>query len=550
MSKLVSIQNLSFAYPEEPDQALRDINLTINSGDFLMIAGNTGSGKTTLLNHLKKELTPLGTHHGHVLINNTPITNLTKLQSAQTIGYVAQDPQTQPVMSTVIDELAFPLENIGCPSDEIERRITELTNFLGLDQMINRAISELSGGQLQLVNLASVLILRPKLILLDEPTSQLDPLTAQNFLTVLSRIRQELGITIVLTEHRLSTIAGLANRMILLQHQTISFDGTPRDGIKEMIKDDQLAYFVPSIPKLFLTNRLTESKLPISVADGQAAIQNAHLKFTKARQSATSTTDNSPAMLTVKNISFTFDRTKNVIDHLNLTVQQHDWLAIIGKNGSGKSTLLSLLAGLRTPQHGKVYLNKQIVWQIKVADRIRQLSFLSQTPTLQFTADSVRHELTTQANELNLSDAPTRIANVIQQCHLKSILNQNPFDISGGQQQLLGLAIALLAKPDLLILDEATKGLDPYTKVVIGRLLKQYQQAGTTIIMASHDMEFCAQFADHCAFMFDGHVNTLLPTKSFFANNFFFTTPINRIVRDQVADALLVDDITPISEGR
>lgn len=551
MHKLVSVQDLSFAYPDQTAKVLDHINLTINLGDFLLIAGNTGSGKTTLLNHFKKELTPLGNRQGHITIDGTPIDDLSKLQSAQTVGYVAQDPQVQPVMSKVIDELAFPLENIGCPSDEIERRITELSNFLGLDQSLNREINQLSGGQLQLVNLASVLILRPKLILLDEPTSQLDPLIAQNFLNVLSRVQRELGITIVLTEHRLSTISGLANRMILLQHQTITFDGSPTDGIKEMFKDDRLTYFIPSIPKLFLANQITSNPLPISVAQGQAAIQAANLKFIPTAKAPVHQSNNEhQPLLTAKNISFTFDGTRNVIDHLDLTVNRGDWLAIIGKNGSGKSTLLSLLIGLTTPQHGKIRFEQQVVWKIRTADRIKRISFLSQTPSLQFTANSVRQELEVQANQLKLPDPAQQIKQLVAKFHLEKILNQNPFDISGGQQQLLGLAIALMAKPDLLVLDEATKGLDPYTKVMVGNTLKEAQQNCVTIIMASHDMEFCAAFADHCTFMFDGHLNTLLPTTAFFANNFFFTTPINRIVRDQVPDALLVDDLTLESEGR
>ncbi|EHO49892.1 ABC transporter ATP-binding protein [Lentilactobacillus kisonensis] len=550
MHKLVSIKNLSFAYPDQPDKVLDNINLTIYPGDFLMIAGNTGSGKTTLLNHLKKELMPLGNRQGQILINDTPIDNLSKLESAQTVGYVAQDPQLQPVMSKAIDELAFPLENIGCPSNEIERRITELTNFLALDQSLNRAINELSGGQLQLVNLASVLILRPKLILLDEPTSQLDPLTAQTFLNVLSRIQQELGITIVITEHRLSTISGLANRMILLQDHTISFDGSPTKGIEKMFQDERLRYFIPSIPKLFLTNHIPISTLPISVSQGQAAIQTDHLKFTAAKPKQSLLSETSKPLLQAKNISFTFDQTRNVIDHLNLTVNRGDWLSIIGKNGSGKSTLLSLLIGLTTPQHGKIRFENQLVWKLKTVDRIKKISFLSQTPSLQFTADSVRQELVVQADQLQLSDPASAIKRVTKQFNLTKILDHNPFDISGGQQQLLGLAIALMATPDLLILDEATKGLDPYTKVFIGKILKQYQQDGVTIVMASHDMEFCAEFSDHCAFMFDGHLNTLLSTTAFFANNFFFTTPINRIVHDQVPSALLFDDINLASEGR
>lgn len=548
MQKLATVSHLTFTYPDQPTPVLDAINLTVDPGDFIVVAGDTGSGKTTLLNHLKKELRPRGTRTGDVVVAGTPVAEMTKLASAQTVGYVAQDPQTQPVMATVIEELAFPLESIGCPSDEIERRITELANFLGLDQNLDRQIHQLSGGQLQLVNLASVLILRPKLILLDEPTSQLDPLTAQHFLTVLGRINQDLGITIMLTEHRLSTVAAMANRMILLQDHHLTFDGDPHAGLTKMATDGHLTYFVPSIPKLFLDQHIQTGQLPISVADAQLAIRNQHLEFQATNAAAT--VPSAPAekpILTVDNISFSFDGQKNVLHHLDLSVDPGTWLSIIGKNGSGKSTLLTLICGLMTPQHGKIRFDHQLVWKMTNKQRIAKLSFLSQTPSLQFTADTVREELEVQAAELRLPDAKPRVDRMIDQFHLQRIQNQNPFDISGGQQQLVGLAIALMATPDLLVLDEPTKGLDPYTKIQVGHLLKQYQRAGMTIIIASHDMEFCAEFADKCGFMFDGHLNILLLTKSFFTDNFFFTTPINRIVRDQVKDALLPSDLTLIN---
>ncbi|GEP25206.1 ABC transporter ATP-binding protein [Lentilactobacillus diolivorans] len=544
MDQLIQIQDLTFTYPAQQQPVLKDINLTVNHGDFIVIAGDTGSGKTTLLNHLKKELIPAGETTGDVLINGKPIKTLSQLDSAQTVGYVAQNPQTQPIMSTVIEELAFPLENVGCPSNEIERRIAELSNYLGLDQLLDRQISELSGGQLQLANLASVLILRPKIILLDEPTSQLDPLTTQHFFEVLRRVHEELGITIILSEHHLSIALSLANRMLLIQHQTITFDGPPTEGIKLMGNDERLGYFIPPVSQVFLAGKRHLDDLPISVAAGQRAIRKDRIHF-KPTTALTQSPIQRPAnvILKAKNIQFSFDRQKNVVDHLDLNVHQGDWLAIIGKNGAGKSTLLNLLTGLRTPQHGKVYFNQKVVWKIPTPQRIKSLSFLSQTPTLQFRSGSVYEQLTIQARELALDHPQSRINAIVDQLKLQSILKHNPFDISGGQQQLLGLAIALLAKPTLLILDEPTKGLDPFTKNFVGNILKQVQQAGTTIIMASHDMGFCATFADHCAFMFDGHINTYLPTRNFFTHNFFFTTSINRLVRNQVPEAMLARDI-------
>ncbi|MEE8824278.1 putative HMP/thiamine import ATP-binding protein YkoD [Lentilactobacillus sunkii] len=548
MDELIKVDHLTFTYPDQKTPVIDDVNLVINRGQFVVIAGATGSGKTTLINHFKKELVPNGDRQGQVLINQKPISKLSKLESAKTVGYVAQDPTIQPIMSTVIDELAFALENVGEPSDEIERRIAELANYLGLDQLLHQSIESLSGGQLQLVNLASVLILRPEVILLDEPAAQLDPLSTQHFFEVLNRVHEELGITIVMTEHHLGSVLAFADRLILLQGRHVSFDGLPRVGIAKMAADSQLRYFVPQVSHLFLDTNKKLTKLPISVAEGQKRISDEKIKFVSAIK-PTIPAVSEDHMLTAKNLTFSFDKQRNVIDRLDLTISSGDWLSIVGKNGSGKSTLLNILAGLRIPQHGKAKVANQVVWKIPTASRIQTISFLSQTPSLQFGEETVEKELMKQAHELRLDFPDKQAKMMIDRLHLSAVADQSPFDISGGQQQVLGVALALLAKPKLLILDEPTKGLDPYTKHFLGQILQEVNTSGMTILMASHDMEFSAAYSKHCAFMFDGHLNTVLPTREFFANNFFFTTSINRLLRVQVPMAIMPEDVNSVSEG-
>ncbi len=315
-----------------------------------------------------------------------------------------------------------------------------------------------------------------------------------------------------------------------------------------MAADAKLQYFVPDVPKLFLNLKLTDQKLPISVADGQTAILKQRLEFQSAIQDMHRAAAK-PVILSAKDISFSFDHANNVVDCLALDLHKGDWLSIVGKNGSGKTTLLTMLAGLRVPQHGKIKFDRQIVWRLPTGDRLSKISFLSQTPALQFGAETVLEELQNQADQLPQTVSNEAIEAMIARLHLNSVKSHSPFDLSAGQQQLLGLAIALLAKPQLLILDEPTKGLDPYTKQLLGKWLLEVNQSGTTILMASHDMAFCAAYTKHCAFMFDGHLNTILPTREFFSDNFFFTTPINRLLRSQVPEAILVDDVTLKSEG-
>lgn len=545
MDQLIRLTHLTFTYPHAEQPTLQNVDLTVNQGDFLVIAGDSGSGKTTLLRHLKKELLPNGQREGQITITGQSISEMTKLQSAQTIGYVSQNPRHQPVMPTVIEELAFSLENIGCPSREINRRIAEMTTYLGLDHWLHQSIETLSGGQLQLVNLAAVLILRPKVILLDEPTAQLDPLMTRNLMAILARIHQELGMTIVMTEHNLSLPITLATRMVLLNQHTITADGSPASIMVKMFYQPTTKRFVPEVPALFLTHYPQASPLPLSVMTAQRLIRARKFRFKSVPHLThdLKTAAGEQPILAMKNVSFSFNAEQNVVDHLNLFVNKGDWLTIVGKNGSGKSTLLSLMAGLRKPQFGKVKLNRQPIWKLPNLKRIQQLSFLSQEPTFQFGQETVIQELIVQGQQLEIKNVAERATRMLKDCRLTHLKSQNPFDLSGGQQRLLGLAIALMAEPGLLILDEPTNGLDPNTKYFVGKLLKDYQRSGGTVVMATHDMTFAAEFSDHCGFMFDGDLETILPRRQFFSENFFFTTAVNRLLRDQAPTAILVDDV-------
>lgn len=537
----MNIENLTFTYPDQTVAALQDINLTINQGDFITLVGATGSGKTTLLRQLKRELMPAGELTGTVRFAGQEMAQLAQLTSAQKIGFVAQNPQTQPIMATVIEELTFPLENLGYSSTLINSRVAELANFLGLDRLLQAPIKTLSGGQVQLVNLASVLALKPQVILLDEPTAQLDPMTAQNFLDVLQQIHDELGITIVLTEHRLSRVLGLATRLVILQDGRLTFDGDVSTGLQHMAQVPELRPFVPPIPNFFISKGIKTNMLPLSIPGGRWVIDQQHVHFQSVIQSPEASAA-APELMVTKGVSLNFGKTV-VLRDIELTVHQGEWLAIIGKNGSGKSTLLSVLTGLRKPQHGKVRIEGQVVWKIANRQRIQQIAFLSQNPTEQFSGQTVLAELT-QQNQLN--DVPLddqQLTRLLATLRLTKLAQHNSFDLSGGQQQLLGLGLVLVTRPKILALDEPTKGLDPTTKQQLGNVLQKIHQAGTAIIMASHDMDFCAEFADRCTFMFNGHVNPPVPSRTFFTQNFLFTTPVNRLIADQVPEALFSWDV-------
>ena len=542
MAELIEVKNLTFTYPEQENPALTDIHLTLNSGDFLTLVGATGSGKTTLLKQLKRELIPAGTIGGQVQYLGQSVAQLDSVVSAQQIGFVAQDPQTQPIMATVMEELTFPLENLGYSSEVINNRVAELANFLGLDKLLTRAIKSLSGGQVQLVNLASVLALKPQIILLDEPTAQLDPTTAQNFLNVLRQVHDELGITIVLTEHRLSRVLSLANRLVILQKGHLIYDGGVSNGLRKMALIPELAAFVPPIPDFFLRQKIAVDKLPLSIPAGRQEILKKQYYFSRCFKEKNSLDKELPKILTARKLMLDFDQ-KVVLRQLDLTITQGEWLAIIGKNGSGKSTLLSVLAGLLKSQHGRVKLNQKIIWKIPNLERIQTVAYLSQNPTEQFSGMTVIEELRAQNKLGQLPMSEEDLNHLLVALKLRSVSEHNVFDLSGGQQQLLGLGLALVTRPKVLLLDEPTKGLDPNTKQQFAKILQRVHQKGTAIVMASHDMDFCAQYAEKCTFMFNGQVNPPVTSRKFFTQNFLFTTAINRLLTDQVPDALFCEDV-------
>ncbi|WP_367296181.1 ABC transporter ATP-binding protein [Levilactobacillus yonginensis] len=542
MPELMSLKQLTFTYPATTKPALNGIDLSIVSGDFMVIVGATGSGKTTLLRQLKPELIPAGKLSGAVQYQGRSIQKLSTTASARAIGVVTQDPVVQPVMATVIEELAFSLENVGVPAASMPGRIAEIANFLGLDQILHTPLQNLSGGQLQLVNLASALVLHPAILLLDEPTAQLDPVTAQNFLNVLQQVHRELGLTIVMSEHRLDRVLPLANRLVIMEAGTCLAAGAVITGLRLMAQHAELTSFVPAIPNFFVHQHLTDRRLPLTVATGRPILEQRGVSF-KLRPTVLPRQLSGSPLLTVSGVSFHYDQQLPTLRTIDATFTTGTWVAILGKNGAGKSTLLSVLAGLRKPQHGKVRLDNQIIWKLKNSALIRQVGVLSQHPIDQFTGLTVREELMAQARLGNGPATVTAVTEWLIKLQLTAVADQNVFDLSGGQQQLVGLGLALITRPQLLLLDEPTKGLDPATKQVVGRLLEKYRAAGVTIIMASHDVEFSAQFATHGTFMFDGQLTPVQPGRKFFTTNFVATTAINRLLRQWLPQALFSADV-------
>ncbi|WP_410983108.1 ABC transporter ATP-binding protein [Bacillus cereus] len=534
------IKDLAFTYADENVQALTDVSLTVSQGEFIVLAGRSGCGKTTLLKHFKKELLPIGKRTGSMYYNGASLLEMPDLLSAQEVGMVFQNPENQLVMDTVIQELAFSLENVGLETKIIQKRIAELISFLGFQDLLHQSVHTLSGGQKQLVNLAAVLVLQPKLLLLDEPTAQLDPIAAKDFLGLLKRINEELGITIIMSEHRLDEVIPLATRVMFMDAGKIIYDGMPQHVLSKMWAVEKFRPFIPQIPRLFLEWDI--GKIPFTVREAQKQI---HSELPIEHEvPALSQAETKKVILQAKHISFQYEKNSPfILQDLTLAIEQGKWTALVGKNGTGKSTLLTILAGLNKARRGKVRWNGTEIHKINSKERFKKIGFVSQHPYYHFTFETVWDEVFERANEL-YSDRGKEIAEeMLQRFWLDSVRDRHPHDCSGGEQQLIALCTALLSKPKLLLLDEPTKGLDPEKKERLGELFQALQKEGTTIVMATHDIEFAAKYVDHCMMLFDGKVMMDDAPKKFFSDNFFYTTSINRFIRKQLPYALTWEDV-------
>lgn len=539
MVVLSQLKQLRFRYFQSSRLNLTDINLTINEGDFIVVAGPSGSGKSTLLRHLKKELLPVGEREGELLYEGKAIESLDSEALVTQIGFVMQNPEQQLVCDTVIEELAFALENVGCPPTVMRRKIAEIVSFLGLEQLLHTAAEQLSGGQKQLVNLAAVLLLQPRIIVLDEPTAQLDPIATREFFDILKRAHEELNMTIVMSEHQLDGVSELANRLLFMADGKVIADDLPQVVFQQLYTMAGYRPFIPTLTRLFLETNTTAS-LPLTLLEAR-------------RQLPQTLTDNgavtplsSPekaAVLELKRGYFTYNQKGDwVLNNLNVAIRANECLALLGGNGSGKSTLLRVLAGMATVRRGQVCFQGKARRTLSVA----QVGYLSQNPSQHFLYDTVTEELSEACKRLGLADSEHRVAQALAMFELEGIAQTNPHECSGGEQQLVALALLMLAKPQVLLLDEPTKGIDPQRKVMLVKRLRALQADGVSLMIATHDVNFVAEVADRCVLLFDGQITASEKPAQFLSNTLFYTTAINRLVRQQMPTAIRWEEVAAV----
>ena len=527
----IKIKNLIFSYPNSEKTALNDINLTINQGEFVTICGKSGCGKSTLLRHLKPILTPHGKTSGEIYFYGKSIYDLSDREQAENIGFVMQNPDNQIVTDKVWHELVFGLESLGINSAEIRSKVAEMASFFGIQNWFYENVTNLSGGQKQILNLASVMVMNPTLLLLDEPSSQLDPISAHDFFTMLERINTELGVTIILSEHNLSEVFPLSDKVVVMEDGKITAENTPYK-IGEELKQKSMFAALPTPTKIYYSLGNNSGNCPITIRDGHKWLEkqqiNEHFEFKSEKNRI-----NTEPILELKDVWFRYEKNSDdILKGLSFKVHENEFYAIVGGNGVGKSTALSVISKINKPYRGKVFINDDT-----------KVAVMPQNPQSLFLKKSVLEELYDAVFDVEKEKRKNEIEYVIKLCELDNLLENHPYDLSGGEQQRVALAKMLLRKPDLLVLDEPTKGLDACFKRKLATILKSLQKNGMTVLMVTHDIEFCAEYADICAMFFDGKIVSEAPPRKFFAENNFYTTSAKRMADGIIENAVLDKDI-------
>ena len=536
-----TIRNLTFSYPEQEKKVLDDISLNIPQGEFLTLCGASGCGKSTFLRQLKSVLAPHGVKSGEIFFEGTVLDSLDQREQSAKIGYVLQSPENQIVTDKVWHELAFGLESLGCDTPTIRRRVAEMASFFGIENWFYKNVTELSGGQKQLLNLASIMAMQPSVLILDEPTSQLDPIAASDFIATIGKINRELGTTIIITEHRLEDVFPLSSRIVVMDSGKILCQGSPHEvGTALRDRDHSMFLAMPSAMRIWaaVPNVL---ECPITVRDGRQWLGefSQDNTFGNAPEVSYPSHGDDDVTVTLDEVWFKYEKNSpDVVRGLSVKARRGELLAILGGNGAGKTTSLSLISGRQKPYRGKITVAASI-------------GALPQNPQAIFVKKTVREDLfeILKAKKLPSAEKDDKISAVMKLCRLEELLDRHPYDLSGGEQQRAALAKVLLLDPEILLLDEPTKGMDAEYKRIFAQILMILLRRGVTIIMVSHDVEFCAKYAHRCAMFFDGSVVAESNPREFFSGNSFYTTSANRMARSHIPGAVTAEDVIAACNG-
>lgn len=542
----LEVQDYSFSYGDTGVNVLNGVTFSLEKGSFTALCGVSGSGKSTLLRAFKPELAVAGESSGQIRVLGDDPYSLSPIESATRVGFVMQDPENQIVTDTVWHELAFGLENIGMDTETMHRRVAETAHFFGIGGWFDRRITDLSGGQKQLLNLAAIVVMQPAVLVLDEPTSQLDPIAAKDFFDVLERVNSELGITIIIIEHRLEDVLPIADRVLFLEKGgTLAYDGD-RDGFVRMLVENGAGFdaALPAATRMgSCLNRAglstqASAPYPVTVREGRAYIAQA---VEQARETSGLNVESRPierkvpaddVVLSARDLWFRYTKEMPfVLRGVDFDVHAGRIAALVGGNGSGKSTLLSALSGIRKPERGRIANPRKL-----------HVALMAQNPKMLFVHDRLVDDMLEWKDLGGYSQRD--VDDMLERFNLSDMRTRHPYDLSGGETQKAALAKILLLNPDVLLLDEPVKGIDALAKAQIGDILTDLAaNEGKAILLTAHDLEFVSEVAHTCSMMFGCEVTCTQDAHGFFVDNLFYSTPTARIARGTLEGCVTTADI-------
>lgn len=601
---ILRFDQVNFAYPDTDRRALDQVSFSLEEGEYLVVCGESGCGKTTLLRHAKPELMPEGAREGGIYYRDKLMQELPPEQTAMKIGFVQQNPENQIVTDYVWHELAFGLENMALPTSVIRRRVGEMASFFGMERWFRRKTSELSGGQKQMLNLASIMVMGPELLILDEPTSMLDPLAARNLLEMVQRINRELGVAVLLTEHRLEEVFQGADRVLLMQDGRVLAEDTPGALSKALQKDPSVSriYFgLPAAVRIFGELQRegsypAEKNLPLSVREARRELgllldeqdakrepasllneqragkkpaalpeqdENCRQKTGQAERCPVSESPEKPGkQLQLKAPDKPGTSAQGKGKREVVLTGQELWFRYGEKEPDvlrgldielRKGEVLALLGGNGSGKSTLLKLlagiQKPLRGKVKTGKGLG-LAMLPQSPQALFTRDTLWEEFLEHAGgrkrRISLEEeeqAARRARQMAEQLELQDKLGKHPFDLSGGELQRAAIGLLLLHEADILLMDEPTKGLDAYLKRELAGFLRKLSDRGISILLVTHDLEYAASYTDRCAMLFDGRILSEDEPHAFFYGNRFYTTTAGLIAGERIAGAITCEEV-------
>jgi len=546
---VIAIQNLTYYYPNTSVPALDRINLDIKAGELVLLLGGSGSGKSSLIRAIAGLIPEYygGTYQGKVLINRQEIQHIKRRDLAQQVGLVFQDPESQMVMTNVEQEIVFGMENLGLPNQLMKRRVMEVSSALSISSYLHGTIPELSGGQKQKVALASVLAMQPGILLLDEPTSQLDPVAGEEILTMVRRLNEDNGITVILAEQRLERCFHMADRILIMEQGRIVHDLRNQSAFSVLAAKKDISC-VPPLAQMFIQAECPQ--IPATVKQGRDILRSYLTEDAVIRSALADKAfrrrkdpDRQKEILNIRNLWFSYHNGQEVLKNISFSMKAGEFVVLMGSNGTGKTTLLKQINSLLKPDRGQITVLGQDSRSLSVEDLACDIGYLSQNPSDYLFLATVQEELSFTLHNLGLSDDGIS-HDILERLHLSQYAAANPRDLSTGQRQRVALASVLVSRPQLLLLDEPTRGLDYVLKRELGNILKELQAEGTAILVVTHDVEFAAEFADEIALMDQGSIIARGDKYAMLSNSTFYSPQISKLFNG------IVDGVVTLEQGR